>query len=65
MKPLVAFFVLGAVLVLLAAVAIGAMVSIGAGRPSWLLIGVFVADSIALIVVAAYMTLRRRSGNGR
>lgn len=64
MKPLVAFFLLGAVLVLLAAVAIGAMVSIGAGRPSWLLIGVFVADSIALLVVAGYAAYRWRSGTG-
>lgn len=64
MKPLIAFFLLGTVLVLLAAIAIGAMVSIGAGRPNWLLIGVFVVDSIALLVVAGYAAFRWRSGAG-
>jgi hypothetical protein len=65
MRPLLAFLILAAALVLLAAVAIGAMFSIGTGRPSWLLIGVFIADSIALVVVAAHMVLRQRGGGDR
>lgn len=65
MKPLVAFLLLGSALVLLAAVAFGAMVSIGSGRPSWLLIGVFVLDSLALLLIAGHLVLRRRNGNGR
>ncbi|UYV12350.1 MAG: hypothetical protein NCW75_13745 [Phycisphaera sp.] len=65
MKPLIAFFVLGGVMVLLAAVAIGAMISIGSGRPSWLLIGVFVLDSLALLLLAGHSVLRRRKSNER
>jgi hypothetical protein len=62
MRPLLSFLTFGAVWVLLAALAIGAMVSVGAGRPSWLLIGVFVADSIALLIVAGYSVHRWRAG---
>ncbi len=62
MRPIVTFFTLSAVQMLLAAVAIGAMVSISAGRPSWILIGVFVADSIALLAVAGYTLRRWRTG---
>lgn len=64
MRPLVAFLVLGAVLMMLAAIAIVAMISIGTERPSWLLIGVFVADSIALLIFAGYLTVRRHNGKG-
>lgn len=62
MKPLVTIAGLCAVQALLAAVAIGAMVSIGAGRPNWLLIGVYVADSFALFVVAGYVIHRWHRG---
>ncbi len=65
MNPLIAFLLLGAALVLLAMVAIGAMISIGNGRASWLLIGVFVLDSLALLLLAGHSVLRRRNGNGR
>lgn len=62
MRPFVSFLVLGGVMLVLAAVAIGAMISIGNGRPSWLLIGVFAIDSAALLLVAGHLTLRRRNG---
>ena len=62
MRPMVVFAAAFAVQVMLAAIAIGAMVSIGAGYPSWVLIGVFVADSIALLVVAGLSIHRWRSG---
>ncbi|UYV13619.1 MAG: hypothetical protein NCW75_04880 [Phycisphaera sp.] len=62
MRPMVTFATAFAVQVILAAIAIGAMVSIGAGRTSWLLIGVFVIDSIALLVVAGLSVHRWYSG---
>lgn len=60
MRPMVTIAVLCSMQVLLAVIAIGAMVSIGAGRPSWLLIGVYLADSIALLVVAGFAIHRWR-----
>lgn len=65
MRPLIVFAAAIAVQVMLAAVAIGAMVSIGAGSPSWLLIGVFVVDSIALLVVAGVSVHRWCRGTGQ
>ena len=65
MKPMVTILVLAAVMILMATLAIGAMVSIGSGRPSWLLIGVFVLDSLALLLFAGHSVLKRQSGNER
>ena len=65
MNPVIAFLLMSAALVLLAIVAIGAMISIGNGRASWLLIGVFVLDSFALLLLAAYSVLRQRNANQR
>lgn len=63
LKPLVTCMILATMMFLLAAVAIGAMISISNGKPNWLLIGVFVADSIALLLLAAYFTLKRRNNH--
>lgn len=50
------------VLLVLGATAIGAMVSSSSGHTSWLLIGIFVFDSLALLLLAARMTVWRRNG---
>lgn len=65
MKALMTFLALGGALVLLASIAIGLMISIGNGRMSWLLMGVFVFDSLALLLLAARATIwRDRAGHG-
>ncbi len=66
MRPLLTFVALGGALVLLASIAIGLMISIASGRPSWLLVGVFAIDSLALLLLAARMTRwRNKSHAGR
>lgn len=60
-KPLYAFVVFGSAVVVMALVAIAAMFSITAGHPSWVLISIFVVDSLAVIALAgrALLTWRR------
>lgn len=62
MRSMIAFLVLGGALLVLASIAIGVMVSIGSGRPSWLLIGVFAFDSIVLLGLFALLARRRNGG---
>lgn len=64
MKALLTFLVLGGALALLAAVAVGLMISLGQERPSYLLITVFAVDSVAIIFMAACFTLRGGGGRG-
>ncbi len=59
MKPMVTFVLLAAALVVLAGVGVGVMIGVANGRPSPILIGVFAADSIAVLVIAWMLTIRR------
>lgn len=62
MRHVLVFLALASALVALAAIAISIMISIGSGRTSWLLVGVFVVDSIALLLLAARLTCWRGGG---
>ncbi len=57
MKSILTFFGLAAWLGILAAIAIGVMVSVSRGHPSGLLIGVLVIDTLALIVIGGALLL--------
>ncbi len=63
MRSVGVFLALASALVLLACFAAGALVSINDGRTGWLLIGVFLIDSAALVLLLARTTIWR--GNGK
>jgi hypothetical protein len=65
MRHMLVFVMMASALVILAAIAISIMISIGSGRTSWLLLGVFVVDSIALMLLAARLTFWRGDGRPR
>jgi hypothetical protein len=64
MKSILTFCGLAAWLGILAAIAIGVMVSISRGQPSGLLIAVLVIDTLALLVIGGALILHWRKGAG-
>ncbi len=62
MKALLTFLGFTGATAILAAVATGLLVSVNSGRTSWLLMGVFLLDSIALLVVATHIAYRKLGG---
>lgn len=60
-RSVLAFLVLGGMMLILASIAIGAMISLGNGRPNWLLIGVFALDSAAILYLFSWLV--RRGGD--
>jgi hypothetical protein len=59
MKAMLTFLALGGALMVLAAVAIGLMISLGQDRLNYTLLAVFVVDSIAIVLLAGVMTFGR------
>ncbi len=59
MKTLLVFAGLAGAMVLLAGVAIGLLVSISTGRASAILIAVFSIDSVAVLVIAGHLLVRK------
>lgn len=62
MKPILTVCGLLAWLGILAAVAMGVMVSVSRGQPSALLIAVLVIDTLALVVVGGALIFHHRKG---
>ncbi|HRQ74134.1 MAG TPA: hypothetical protein PLU35_14005 [Phycisphaerales bacterium] len=59
MRSILIFVLLAAALVVLAGVGVGLMISVANGRPNPVLIGVFAADSAAILVIAWCLIARR------
>ena len=57
MRTLIAVVVPGVMVCVLAAIAVGIVTSASGGRPSAMLIGVFVVDSVALVVIAVRLSV--------
>lgn len=62
MRSVAVFLALGGALLVLAALALGAMLSVGSGWLSVSLAALFVIDSLILIVIAGRLTVWRRNG---
>lgn len=59
MKPLLTVLGLSCAFMILGVVTFGAVVGVRSGQTSWLLVAVFVFDSVLLAVLAGYVLLRK------
>lgn len=63
MRPVLVLLLMAAVLAVLASIAVGIILSTGAGPVRWVLMAAFALDSGAVLVLAAHAT--RRTGPTR
>lgn len=57
MRTVIAMVIPGVMVCVLAAIAVGIVTSASGGRPSAMLIGAFVVDSVALVVIAVRLSV--------